>query len=99
MSHYIDSPIGEIYFNSPNKTSVSLAQNDFRIRRTNISFVDEQLFFRFSDLYNWISMSIANMNGRYYLSIYLNNNTYELLDIYRSYKINHDIYDVYSFMQ
>jgi len=99
MSYYIDSPIGEIYFNSPNKLSVFLSQNSYIIRRRNISFIDENKFFEFSDFYQWISMNIIKMYSRYYLSIYLNDDTYEILDIYRRYKVNKNNNDIYSFLQ
>lgn len=82
MSYYINSPIGNIYFRAPKKSSVLISQNSFVIRRLNISFLDEDNFFKFSNFYNWSSMKIINMNYQYYLCIHLSNDTYELLNIY-----------------
>ncbi len=97
MSYYIDSPIGPIYFNSNNKFLVFLSQNSCIIRRRNISFINENKFAEFSNLYKWIYMNILSSNGKYYLSIYLNNNTYETLNIHYSHIIDHKG-DLYSFL-
>ena len=88
MSYYINSPIGEIYFSSHNKLAVLLYQNNNIIRRRNISFIDEHKFSQFSDYYNWIQTNIFKADSRYYLSIYLSNNTYEILDIYYNYGVD-----------
>jgi hypothetical protein len=82
MSYYIDSPIGELYFISPNKISVLLCQNQQTIRRRNITFVDENSFSKFSDYYKWIYMNIVKRNQNYYFLIYLENYTYIVLNIF-----------------
>lgn len=85
MSYYIDSFIGKIYFNSHKKLSVIMLQTQNFVHRANISFIDESEFFRFSNFYKWVSMNIFKTNERYYLYINLENNTYEILNIYHDY--------------
>lgn len=98
MSYYIDSPIGAIYFNSPSRLHVFLSQNAYIIRKRNISFINENKFYEFSNLYKWIYMNVLSSNGRYYLSIYLNNNTYETLDIHHNYAIDYKEDNIFSFL-
>jgi hypothetical protein len=92
MSYYINSATGRIYFNSHKKLSVLMTQNNHTIRRSNIFFHDENTFYKFSDFYQWLSMVIIYMNNQYYLSIWLNNDTYEILDIY--YDNNYFTHDI-----
>jgi hypothetical protein len=85
MSYYIDSLIGKIYFNSHQKLYAVISQTENLIHRRNISFMDENQFYIFSDLYKWVSMNIVKTNEKYYLRINLENNTYEILNIYHDY--------------
>jgi len=85
MSYYIDSVIGKIYFDTHRKFSVVISNSGNFIHRQNVTFLDEIKFTQFSNLYQWSCMRIIEINTRYYLCIRMENNTFEMLNIYHDY--------------
>jgi len=82
MSYYIDYPIGKIYFRTIKNTNNIVIQTNNSIKKLNISFVNDNLFYQLTELYDWMYMKMITMNNRDYLCIHLRNDTFEFLDIY-----------------
>jgi len=82
MSYYIDSPIGKIYFRIIKNTKIIIMQTNNSIKKLNISFVNDNLFYQLTELYDWMYMKMISMDNRDYLCIHLQNDTFEFLDIY-----------------
>jgi len=83
MSYYIDGPFGKIYFYAHNLSNVLVYQTNDAIKRRNISFVDENIFAKFSNLYPWNCMNIIKRNDSYYLIMFLINNNHYIFNIKR----------------
>jgi hypothetical protein len=81
MSYYINSPIGKIYFRTFKNTNIIIMQTNNSIKKLNISFASDNLFYQLTESYDWMYMKMISMNDQNYLCIYLQNNTCEFLDI------------------